>query len=134
MRGFSVGDEIMPTKPAHPCAYPNCPKLTHSRYCEEHTKLANKQYERYGRKYRPSKRYGRAWKRIRDNYAAAHPLCEMCLQQGRYTPTEQIHHKLPLSQGGTNDVENLMALCKACHSRIHSEMGDRWNRKSGRHL
>ena len=62
-----------------------------------------------------------------DSYAAAHPLCEECLAKGVYTPTEEIHHMLPLSQGGTHDRENLKALCKACHARIHAERGDRWH-------
>ena len=73
------------------------------------------------------KRYGRAWKRIRDSYAAAHPLCERCKAEGKLTPTEEIHHKLPLSQGGTHARENLIALCKSCHAKIHAESGDRWH-------
>ena len=64
----------MPRKPKHPCAYPGCPELTDRRYCEEHEKLTNKQYERYGRDPNTKKRYGRAWKRIRDSYASEHPF------------------------------------------------------------
>lgn len=63
------------------------------------------------------------------SYAAAHPLCEMCLENGVYTPNEQIHHVKPLSQGGTHDRENLMALCKSCHAKIHAEHGDRWHNR-----
>ena len=48
-----------------------------------------------------------------DSYAAEHPLCEVCLAKGVYTPTEDIHHKLPLSQGGTHDRSNLMVLAKS---------------------
>ena len=43
-------------------------------------------------------------------------------------PTEEIHHKLPLSKGGTHDRSNLIALCKPCHSREHAERGDRWRK------
>lgn len=39
----------MPRKPKRPCSYPGCPKLTDRRFCEEHTKLENKRYEKYGR-------------------------------------------------------------------------------------
>ena len=46
-----------------------------------------------------NKKYGRAWKRIRDHYAAVHPLCEMCLKEGRLTPVEEVHHIVPISQG-----------------------------------
>ena len=34
---------------------------------------------------------------------------------------------VPLSQGGTHDRENLIALCKSCHARIHAKSGDRWH-------
>ena len=62
---------------------------------------------------------------IRDSYATAHPLCELCLKEGRYVKTEEIHHIKPLSEGGTHARENLIALCKPCHARIHAERGDR---------
>ena len=74
----------------------------------------------------PPKRYGRAWQRIRDRYAAAHPFCEECYKRGVLTPTEEIHHIKPLAHGGNHADDNLMALCKPCHSRITVEMGDRW--------
>ena len=72
---------------------------------------------------------GRAWKRIRDSYAAEHPVCEQCMAVGRYVKTAEIHHKLPLAEGGTHDRRNLIALCKECHARIHAERGDRWHKK-----
>jgi len=146
--------KLMPRKPKHPCSFPGCPNLVESgrRYCEEHEREENKRYERYDRDPATRKRYGRAWKRIRDSYAAAHPLCEECLKRSIYTPTEEIHHKLPLSKGcgspvetsrsqtekhrpsrqvrpGTHDRNNLMALCKSCHAKIHAEHGDRWHNR-----
>ena len=36
---------------------------------------------------------------------------------------EEIHHKKPLSEGGTHDRSNLIALCKSCHSTIHAKRG-----------
>ncbi|MCD8365820.1 MAG: HNH endonuclease [Clostridiales bacterium] len=119
----------MPRKPKHPCSHPGCPELVEygERYCEKHLKEENKRYEKYDRDPAVRRRYGRAWKRIRDSYAAAHPLCEFCLEKGIYTKTEEIHHKLPLSEGGTHDRANLIALCKPCHARIHAERGDRWH-------
>ncbi|QCX47519.1 HNH endonuclease, partial [Arcanobacterium haemolyticum] len=32
----------------------------------------------------------------------AHPLCEDCLEAGRYTPVQEVHHVLPLEHGGTH--------------------------------
>ena len=44
-----------------------------------------------------------------------------CAQwDGRLTPAEEVHHKVPLSEGGTHARDNLIALCKSCHARIHA--------------
>ena len=77
----------MPRKPRRPCGHPGCPRLAveGGQYCEEHTKTERDRYNRYERAPDVNKKYGRAWKRIRDRYAAAHPLCEMCLKEGRLT-------------------------------------------------
>ena len=32
--------------------------------------------------------------------------------------TEEIHHKLPLSQGGTHERSNLIALCRSCRANV----------------
>ena len=111
----------MPRKPKRPCQHSGCPKLTDGLYCAEHQKKMNHHYNHYQREPETNKRYGRAWKRVRDKFIKAHPLCEECKRAGKLTPAEEVHHILPLSCGGTNDVKNLMALCKACHSRITLE-------------
>jgi 5-methylcytosine-specific restriction protein A len=116
----------MPRKPKRPCSYPGCPRLTDGRYCDEHQKLTDKQYNKYQRNPEHRKRYGRAWKRIRDRYIKAHPLCEECYKGNKFTPAEEVHHIIPLSKGGTHDDDNLMSLCKACHSSITARSGDRW--------
>lgn len=108
----------MPRKPKKPCAYPGCPALTEGRYCEKHQKAVAAQYERYGRDPNTKKRYGAAWKRIRARYISEHPLCESCKREGHLTPAREVHHIIPLAHGGTHDPGNLLALCKACHSRI----------------
>jgi hypothetical protein len=41
--------------------------------------------------------------------------CEMC----RVLPVDHRHHRLRRSQGGTNDLENLLALCHECHELVH---------------
>ena len=115
----------MPHKPKRPCAYPGCPNLSDGQYCEQHRVSERRKYDRYERSPNVNKSYGRAWKRIRDRYAAAHPLFEQCLKEGRLTPVEEVHHILPISQGGTHDASNLMSLCQSCHTKIHHELGDR---------
>ena len=119
----------MPYKPKRPCAYPGCGLLADSgEYCTEHKKVETKRYNKYQRDPASNKRYGRSWKRIRDRYIKAHPLCEECDRNGRIKAAEEVHHILPLSKGGGNETSNLMALCKSCHSKITAESGDRWGR------
>ena len=118
----------MPRKPKRPCAFPGCPNLTDKQYCEQHEKTQRKKYNKYERRADVNIRYGRAWRRVRQRYVSAHPLCERCLEQGRMIPVEEVHHKVPLAEGGTHERSNLISLCKSCHSQIHAERGDRWNK------
>lgn len=116
----------MPYTPKRPCAYPGCGRLAvRVQYCAEHQKVMDKQYNQYERDPASNKRYGRSWKRIRDSYAAAHPLCEQCLKEDCLTPMDEVHHILPISKGGTHSRDNLMCLCRSCHNKIHTGMGDR---------
>ena len=116
----------MPRRPRRPCSYPGCPNLTEGRYCTVHQKQVTAHYNRYERDPASKRRYGRAWRRIRDGFIAVHPLCERCKRLGKLTPAEEVHHILPLSRGGTHDPDNLMALCKSCHSEITAREGGRW--------
>lgn len=120
----------MPRKPKKPCGYPGCPNLTDGRYCKEHEKEMNYNYEKYGRDKAVRRRYGRAWKRIRDKYVKEHPFCELCFEKGIIVPVDEVHHKLPLAEGGTHDRSNLISLCKSCHAKIHGERGDYQNGKN----
>ena len=72
-----------------------------------------------------------AWRDCRDSYAASvGGLCERCLENGRISPGEVVHHKTPLSATNINDPtislnwDNLMLVCTRCHAEIHS--GKRW--------
>ena len=114
----------MPRLPKKPCKYPGCPNLTEGRYCKEHEKEANQTYEKYGRDQTVRRKYGRAWKRIRNKYVSEHPFCEKCLKNGIVVPVDEVHHIKPLAEGGTHDRSNLIGLCKSCHAKIHAERGD----------
>jgi 5-methylcytosine-specific restriction protein A len=114
----------MPFKPKKPCAYRGCPRLTHERFCEEHAKQEARRYNRFERDPETVKRYGGAWKKIRAAFLADNPLCELCLACGRLTPATLAHHKRKLTDGGTNEWDNLQALCASCHSNLHAGSGD----------
>jgi 5-methylcytosine-specific restriction protein A len=109
----------MPYKPKSPCRYAGCNLLSiKNGYCEEHLKLVAHEYERYRRDPETHKRYGSEWRKVRAAYIAAHPLCEMCLADGRYVPANVVHHKKELSDGGTHDSSNLQSLCVQCHNSV----------------
>ena len=52
-------------------------------------------------------------------------FCERCKQQAPFlrkadgSPYLEVHHKIPLSEDGTDTLENVLALCPNCHREIH---------------
>lgn len=119
----------MPRKPKRPCSYPNCPRLTDKQFCDEHERLENKRYEMQDRNPETRKRYGSTWRRVRASYVREHPYCELCFSDGLMREVQEVHHKLPLSKGGTHSKSNLISLCKSCHAKIHASDGSRWRKK-----
>lgn len=68
----------------------------------------------------------KAWRSTRASYISeVHGLCERCLEQGRYKPCEDVHHKILLNEVNIHDPnialnhEHLIALCKECHNTVH---------------
>lgn len=114
----------MPRFPKHPCSYPGCPNLTDDRYCDKHKSLMVNSYERYGRDKTTKRKYGHSWSKIRKAYVSVHPFCEECFKKGIIVPVDEVHHILPLAEGGSHNEDNLISLCKKCHAKIHGERGD----------
>lgn len=56
-------------------------------------------------------------------------LCERCLEGGKLTPADVVHHRIPLSAENMGDPEitlnpdNLLALCDECHTEVHRRLG-----------
>ncbi len=48
----------------------------------------------------------------RDHHRCQGPGC-------KHTRFLEVHHRKPRSQGGGNEMENLITLCGACHRRVH---------------
>ena len=73
----------------------------------------------------------REWKELRIMKLRTNPLCEECMKQGIVTSARSVHHVVPIETARTKDemkrlafdVNNLRALCFACHARIHKELG-----------
>jgi len=65
-----------------------------------------------------------------------------CLCPEHHDVTD-LHHVVPISEGGPNTEENLMAVCPTCHAKIHRIRNrytldqlrmykERWARRTGR--
>lgn len=115
----------MPRMPKRPCAWPGCPNLSEQTYCEEHARAQRRATEAFTRSPGNRARYGRAWRKRREAYARAHPFCERCFEEGRMTPLDEVHHILPVEEGGGDEDENLMSLCRSCHNKVHALRGER---------
>jgi 5-methylcytosine-specific restriction enzyme A len=42
-------------------------------------------------------------------------LCQPCRKQGRTTAAIQCDHITPKAKGGTDELDNLQAICQPCH-------------------
>lgn len=62
--------------------------------------------------------YGSQWVKTRARIMGRDlHLCQVCLATaGRATPATQCDHITPKSQGGTDDHDNLQAICDDCHA------------------
>ena len=74
----------------------------------------------------------REWHELRAaKLRSTNGLCEECLKEGIVTSARCVHHVVPIETARTKDEmkrlafdeHTLMALCFACHARIHKELG-----------
>ena len=62
------------------------------------------------------------WKRTRERYINAHPLCEHCESRGLIVPGNEVDHIIEIEDGGEKFAENnLQTLCHRCHRRKTAE-------------
>lgn len=68
-----------------------------------------------------------AWKKTAAEYTkAAAGLCERCLERGRISPGEIVHHRVWLTPENISDPDialgwkNLQLVCRKCHGEIHA--------------
>lgn len=60
--------------------------------------------------------YGGGWKKLRDAVMKRDQyLCQPCFKQGLITEAKEVDHVKPQAEGGTDDMDNLQAICLDCH-------------------
>lgn len=125
----------MPVAAARPCRHQSCGRLVKdgSGYCAEHQ--SDRKIGKFADPHRGSRHargYGTDWdkKRIRilrrDN-----GLCQPCLRAGRITAAKQVDHIVPKEEEGTDDDQNLQAICKDCHDAKTAEEARRGRQRRG---
>ena len=105
----------MPSRPKTPCKHPGCAALVPSgqKYCDRHKAM-------HPEEVRPaaSRGYGAAWRKARNAFLQAHPLCVECMKEGRYVKATDVDHIVP-HRGDSKlfwDQSNWQALCHRHHS------------------
>jgi 5-methylcytosine-specific restriction endonuclease McrA len=64
--------------------------------------------------------YDARWRKARINFLAEHPLCVLCKQAGRLTPSTVVDHVIP-HKGDLSlfwDTRNWQAICATCHEAV----------------
>ena len=51
----------------------------------------------------------------------AEPLCRLCWEKGRVTPSTVPDHIVPLAKGGSDADDNVRCLCADCHRDATAE-------------
>ena len=109
----------MALRPLKPCSAPGCQALVRgARYCDKHEHLAaawatSKRADRTGMT-------GRPWRRQRDQILSRDGYlcqCQECRDKGRLMVASEVDHIIPVSQGGSDDPENLCAIAAECHRK-----------------
>ena len=118
----------MPSMPKRGCSVPGCPEIAgDSGMCEYHRKKYRRESSRDRRwnEKRPNtseRGYGSRWQKIRKAYLSRNPICNKCERKGRTTAADTVHHIIDIKNGGTHNLDNLMALCRDCHERVHGRL------------
>jgi 5-methylcytosine-specific restriction protein A len=60
---------------------------------------------------RSTRLYDRDWQKIRARWLKLHPFCVFCGKKAT-----EVHHIIPLRDGGTHADDNLRSFCKPHHS------------------
>lgn len=74
--------------------------------------------------YRPGPLYPVYWNKLR--WALFKKQGYRCQSCGSYAKGNlHLHHKIPITRGGSSNEDNLMVLCSDCHFNIHMGMRKR---------
>jgi len=114
----------MPNAAPKPCRFLGCGKLVaDGTYCPEHKRPAAGSFSDPSRGSRHDRGYDSRWDKTRLRILKRdNGLCQECLRNGRLTLVGEkkfsyyCDHIVAKEEGGSDDDENLQALCRSCHT------------------
>ncbi|MDR5802573.1 HNH endonuclease [Caballeronia sp. LZ001] len=102
-----------------PCRHRGCGALVSggNSYCLHHARENVKWQPDAVRGNRHARGYGSVWVKQRERILLRDGgLCQVCKRAGRVALAAEVDHRVPRSQGGTDDDENLQSICRKCHA------------------
>jgi 5-methylcytosine-specific restriction enzyme A len=123
----------MPKKAPTPCRHPGCAALVaEPGYCDEHKRDAIGWKADAYRGSRHERGYGADWARRRVRILKRDcGLCQPCLRNSEVTKATQVDHIVPKAEGGTDDDDNLQAICSPCHTAKTAQESARARSRNG---
>ena len=111
----------MPAAAPRPCRAPGCAAVVDGSkrgYCDVHADLRSSwKVSRVDRSGSTTQRgYGWRWQQTRQLVLIRDKgLCQIHLQRGEVAIATDVDHIQRKESGGSDDLDNLQALCKECH-------------------
>ena len=100
------------------CRHPGCNRLIDiSGFCGKHQGDAVGWF-RTSTRSASQRGYGSYWRKLRASVIQRDmSLCQECLRHGRFVTGNDVDHIVPKALGGSDDMDNLQTLCRACHKQ-----------------
>ena len=105
----------MPIAAPRPCTVCRVLVRDGTSRCDQH-KVSIGSFADRSRGTRHERGYGTAWVKTRARIMKRdHGLCQVCARKGLVTVATQVDHIVNKASGGSDDDDNLQAICTPCH-------------------
>lgn len=108
----------MPKLPPRPCTAPRCKEMAvKAGKCVKHY-VKPKAWVSSESKTAAERGYGPEWRKLRKRIMARDThLCQECKRNGIMTQAKEVDHIVNKASGGTDEDDNLEAICTPCHKK-----------------
>jgi 5-methylcytosine-specific restriction protein A len=108
------------------CPHPAAPRSSYCDGCRQRLGLptaASSHWANWNRGTSTERGYGAVWRRLRaEVLRGAQYRCVPCRREGRFSVADEVHHIVARADGGSDELDNLEAICLACHRKRTASM------------